>query len=284
MVSVGIGGYDLLRLDPQNDVPVLSGLAKGGSAVVDLVTGADDGVAADLQEIAGDITDLGGNVLQAMADPVGWLINTGLTFLVDVIQPLDDLLGLVTGNPERMDAEILQWEQVAGQLDPIAEEVLRAASEGLTSWSGEAADAARERLGRFAEGVASLADDVRKLVAVMRIAKVLMEAAQAFVVALIATFVEWLVFTWLAAMVASGPTAGGSTAAAAAATELEAGVALSRGVQFVDRVASVLERIGTVVERIAHRPANPVVRTAPRHGLGEERLDGARNPRTWVTP
>ena len=281
--TVDVGGHEVVRFDPNADIPVypsVVNLAKNWDLV--LAPGREDW--ADLEGIGESVADIAGNALLFAFDPLNYLICAGLTFLIDVVQPLEDLLGLVTGNPERMDAEIEQWQQVAEQLEPIAEEILQAASEGLISWSGKAADAAKERLGEFAEGVASLADDVKKLIAVMRIAKVLMEAAQAFVIALMATLVEWLIFTWLAAMAAAVPTAGGSTAAAAAATELEAGVALSRGVQFVDKVAIILERLGTVVERIAPRLANPVMENAPRAALGKELLNVAKNPRTWVTP
>lgn len=250
--AVRAGNVDLLRLDPSKDLP------GGAAAIPGIATsaaklGAGDADWGELASIAGNAADLGLNVMVYAADPLNYLITAGLTFLIDVVQPLEDLLGWVTGNPERMEAEIAKWDRVGNALAPLAQELREAAQEGLIGWKGKAADAARQRLIEFSEGMASVGNDVKQLQMIMSIAKTVMEVAQAFVIGLIATFVEWLVFTWTAALAAAAPTLGASTAAAGAATGVQGGVVATRATTFISRVVAILRRLRTVLYRMHPR-------------------------------
>jgi hypothetical protein len=249
--AVEVGGYDVLRVDPTQDVPLASDLVGAAHSASKLASG--DGDWTDLADIAGNVANLGLNVVTYAADPLNYLISAGLTFLIDVVQPLEDLLGLVTGNPERMDGEIAKWERVANALEPLAKDIRSATDNNLVGWEGKTAEAAKKRLHDFADGVAGLADDVKQVQMVMTIAKTLMGIAQAFVIGLLATFVEWLVFTWVPALAAAAPTFGASTAAAGAATTAEAASVTARAVSFIDRVVMLLRRLRTVLYRIHPR-------------------------------
>jgi hypothetical protein len=250
--AVNVGPVDVLRFDPVNDLPpglnTLGALAVGGAKLKN-----GDAEWSDLLSIAGSAADTGLNVLVYAADPLNFLISAGLTFLIDVVQPLDDLLGLVTGNPERMEGESAKWERVATALDPLAQELRDIAEKGLVGWEGKAAAEAKARLLEFAEGMGDLANDIAKLQMIMNIAKMLMEIAQAFLIGVMATFVEWLVYTWTAALAAAGPTLGGSTAAAGAATGIEGALVSSRAATFITRIVELLKRLRTVLGRIHGR-------------------------------
>jgi hypothetical protein len=290
--SVSVGGVDLLRFDPVKDIPGLSGLTQAISAGAKWAAGDSDW--AELYNIAGSVGDLGVNVITYIADPLNFLISAGLTFLIDVVQPLEDLLGLVTGNAERMEGEIAKWERVGNALEPLAEEIKKAGEEGLAGWQGLAADKAKQRIAEFAEGVAGIANDVKQLVMIMNIAKLVMEIAQAFIIGLISTFVEWLVFTWTAALAAAVPTAGASTAAAAAATTAQAATTMSRGVAFVTRVVGILRRLRAVLMRMHPRIMRRVQasfqnrvngRFAPGwQGPGTALRNSLTDWRTWTGP
>jgi hypothetical protein len=246
--SVRVGGVDVLRVDPFKDLPGgLSGGSGGFSSGWKMLQG--DAEWDELFAIGGGLADLGLNVAVYFADPLNFLISAGLTFLIDVVQPLEDLLGLVTGNPERMDGEIAKWDRVANALEPLAKEVREAAEQGLIGWEGKAASEAKARLIEFAEGVGSVGNDVKQLMYIMSLAKTLMEVAQAFIIGLIATFVEWLVWTWTAALAAAVPTAGASTAAAGAATGVQGALVSSRAAAFITRVVNILKRLRTVLFR-----------------------------------
>ncbi|GIF71500.1 hypothetical protein [Asanoa siamensis] len=290
--SVSVGGYDVLRLDPVKDFAGVTGLPQAVSAGAKMVNG--DGDWGELFNIAGSAGDLGINVAMYAVDPLNALLSAGLSFLIDVVQPLEDLLGLVTGNPERMEGEIAKWERVGNALEPLAKEILEATREGLVGWQGEAADAARARLEEFAGGVAGIQGDVQQLVFILNTAKLLMDVAQAFVIGLIATFVEWMIMTWLPALAAAVPTAGASTAAAAAATTAQGAIVTTRGVTFIQKVAQIIIRLRGVLYRMHPRIMRRVqasfqLRVNGRFasgwvGSGTALRQSATDFRTWMGP
>lgn len=249
-VSVGVGDVDILRFDPSKDVPVFS--SSGGAAYEAYQKYQEEGDWGELNNIAAATADLGLNAAGYLADPLNFLIGAGLGFLIDVIQPLEDALGLVTGNPERMEGEIAKWERVEKALQPLSEEIRSAANDGLVTWEGKAADAAKTRINLFADGVAATGNEVKQIVFVLNIAKTVMDIAQSFVLSLIATFIEWLVYTWVPALAAAPATFGGSTAAAGAATGVQTGVVSSRLSAFVTRVVNILKRLRLALTRM-HR-------------------------------
>jgi hypothetical protein len=212
----------------------------------------------ELTNIGASLGEIGLTGVAFAMDPMNFLISAGLGFLIDVIQPLDDLIGLVTGNAERMEGEIAKWERVGNALEPLSEEVRAAADKGLITWNGKAGDAAKNRLGEFADGVAGVAADVKLVTRVMDMAKMIAEALREFIVSLVATFVQWLVVTWLAALAAAPVTAGASTAAAGATTAAQTAVTLSRGVRMMDKVAKVYKRVGTVLKKVNSRSLDRV--------------------------
>jgi hypothetical protein len=289
----GVSGHDILRFDWKSDIPLVSTVLTTGYSLGQNIS---DGEWPDIWALADSAADITGNVLLFALDPFNYLICAGLTFLVDVVQPLEDLLGLVTGNPERMDEEISKWQTVLDELGPTSEQIRQAANSGLLSWKGDTAEAAKTRLSAFADGVASLANHIDQLIAIMKIAKAIMEAAQAFVIALIATFIEWLVFTWTAAIATAEVTLGASTVTATAATELKIVGVLERGVRFVDRIVLLLERIADIMAKIMPKAMEEAAKgfriqpgwaassVAPAfRSVGAKFLETGLTPQTWTT-
>jgi hypothetical protein len=247
-ISFSPDGFDIIRFDPSKDIPVIS--SGPISAYEAYKKYQEEGDWAELTNIAAAAADLGINVVTYMADPLNFLIGAGLVFLIDVIQPLEDALGLVTGNPERMETEVSKWERIEKALKPLADEIRASANEGLISWEGKAAEAAKTRINLFADGVEAAGNEVKQIVSILNIAKTVMDIAQAFVISLMATFVEWLVWTWTPALAAAGPTFGASTAAAGAATTAQAGIVMSRLSAFLTKVVMILRRLRRVLYRM----------------------------------
>lgn len=226
-----------IRFDPSKDIPVLSNVIGGGQSALDMADGA---TGKELGSIGGNVLAIAAAVPAYKADPLNFLINAGLSFLIDVIQPLEDALGYVTGNTEKMDAKIHDWERVTNALGPLSEEIRSAANDGLLDWEGKAADAAKKRINSFADGVDGLSGDTGTLTTLFALAKVLMEAAKATVIAIISMFVEWLIFTWIPALAAAPVTFGASTAAAGTATGIRASMVATKVGRFIQKVAKVL--------------------------------------------
>src|SRR5262249_4253297 len=152
------GGYDVLRVDPVNDVPMAGSIAT-------LLSG--EGERAEVTALAENVVTLGLNAVTYLADPLNFLINAGLGFLIDVVQPLDDILGWGTRNTGGMDDAIGRWERRVAALRPPAEEIRDASDQGLIGWIGAASEVAKGRLSDFADGVASLSNDVNQLAKIM---------------------------------------------------------------------------------------------------------------------
>ena len=291
--SVTVGGYEVLRLDPLNDPPLVGDGVGIRQSAARMISGEGDW--GELTDIGANVADLALNGVIYGADPLNYLLSAGLGFLIDVVQPLQDLLGLVTGNGERMGAEISKWERVGRALGPPADEIRQAADEGLVGWQGQAAEAAKQRLHGFADGVSSLTNDVDQLVMIMSLAKTLMETAEQLVISLIATFIEWLIFTWVPALAAAAPTFGASTAAAGAATSVEAVTTTTRAVSFIERVMMILKRLKAIVHQMHPRMMKRVQAAFQLRGADGRFAKGwvssphalgstARDWRTWAQP
>ncbi|GIG66683.1 hypothetical protein [Phytomonospora endophytica] len=216
-------------------------------AATNMYDGAVDG---DIKALTMGVAEFGGNAVAFAGDPVNWLLSAGLAFLIDVIQPLEDALSLVTGNYERMGEFTGRWNRIGAALVPLGEAVRQAAADGLIGWEGKDADAAKARLEEFGEAIEASGGEAVKVSSLLNILASLMSAAQQIIIGLIAQFVEWLIITWTAALAAAGVTFGGSTAGAATVTTLHATTNCSRAVRIIDRVVEFLNRIGRVLREV----------------------------------
>ncbi|MGH3490564.1 MAG: hypothetical protein ACRDP8_21965 [Actinopolymorphaceae bacterium] len=205
---------------------------------------------SEVASVGGSVAGMAGSVMAIGADPLNWLISQGLGFLIDWIQPLQDAIGYVTGNPERMDEEMKKWARVQAALVPLAGEVRDAANAGLVTWEGEAAGAAKTKLNDFSDGVLGIANDVSLIQTIMSISKMLMELAYNFVLGLIAEFIEWLIMVWIPALASAPVTFGASTAAAGTATAVRAASTSSRAVRFIARVNKILFKLKNILYKL----------------------------------
>jgi len=247
--SLSAGDRPLLGFDPKTDVPFVSTFASDcWSALVDIAHGESGGKLALDDVLAGADGIL--PIISIIGDPFNYLITCGLAFLINLVRPLKEVLDLVTGDPDAIQQDIDTWTGIAKALEALALAAGTGAAEHLIGWQGDAAEAAAASLGRFVQGLKDTALEIGRLTAELGTVKALMLGAQAAIESLLATFVEWLVFTWLAALAAEVPTAGSSTAVAATASEAEAAVATSRGVQIMDRLATALGKVVRGLEKI----------------------------------
>lgn len=229
----------------------------------------------EISDIYAGAADLLGNAVSYAIDPLNWLISAGLTFLIDFIQPLEDLLSLFTGNAERIEAYAGKWKQLGEALVPLGEAVRQAATDELIEWKGRDAEAAKARLISFSEGIKATAGEAASIAGLLTLFSKIMAAAQQIIIGIIATLVEWMIIEWTAAMAASVPTMGASVAAAGTATTVQATAATSRAVRIVDKVISLLNRIRALLGKIL--PA------ALKRNVGESVIKFSGASATWST-
>lgn len=90
---------------------------------------------------------------------IGTAISVGVPLLVEWLQPLKDLFGLLTGNPDRLRTSKSMWEALADRVEPIGVSLEARARELGEVWRDEAETAAEYRLyegGQMAQVVAKL--------------------------------------------------------------------------------------------------------------------------------
>ena len=229
-----------VKFDPGKDIPLAEPAIKIGSSITE----------GQWNDVTGSLTELGIHGVAIGIDPLGWLIGAGLGFLVDVVQPLEDALGLVTGNGERLGADADKWAEAGQDLAKLATEIQKATDAELAQWSGTAGAAAHKRLTEFAQGVNQVAGEVTNLKRFLDVSKSLMDVAQGVVLGIIAQFVEWLIITWLTAQAAAPATLGASEAAAVGATAAESAVAVSRVTRFINQVRQIMQRLIQLLRRV----------------------------------
>lgn len=210
---------------------------------------------AAVSDIEGFVTGL--PIMGAVADPLHTLLTFGLGFLVDLIKPLDDALKLVTGDEDELKKAAEAFTKIAKDLKGLASEFATTVDTGTQSWQGASATASRERLTEFAVGIQETGFEAESIVALLEGSKALMKAAYDVVMGLIASLIEWLVITWLAAQAAAVPTLGASEVAAAGATVVQVGVTTTRVAGIVQKVTTVLQKISRVFKILAGKLAGP---------------------------
>ena len=218
-----------------------------GEAMKNAYTGVTEGEMSDIFAAGADFI---ANAASFEIDPLNWLISAGLTFLIDFVQPLEDLLSLFTGNAERIEGYAKTWEQLGAALSPLADATQQAAADGLVEWEGKDAEAAKARLIDFGWGIRATGREASAIAGLLTLFSKIMAAAQQIIIGIMATLIEWMIIEWAAAMAAAGPTMGASVAAAGTATAVQATNATSRAVRIVDQVVSLLSRIGALLSKI----------------------------------
>lgn len=96
---------------------------------------------------------------------VSTLVSVGLTFVTEVFQPIQDLFGMLTGNPDRIRVSRDMWVALQEGITPVGDDLMGLSDKLGEVWQDDGADAARARLlegndviqvaGALAMGVAS---------------------------------------------------------------------------------------------------------------------------------
>jgi hypothetical protein len=220
------------------------------SSMSDSFSGALQGQHGDIVQIGVDITQLAGDVGHFLYDPAGFVIEAGLAFLIDFIQPLEDLIGLATGNAERMEHEINKWNTVRQAMGPLSDEVRNVANETLASWLGEASETGKIRIHELAIAIDNIDHAMANLTTIMELAKALAETLHDALISLLADFIKPVVYYWIAAIAAAGPTFGASTAGAASYTTVQYAFTVVKFGQRMQQATTVAGRIFQVCDAI----------------------------------
>ncbi|HEY7593477.1 MAG TPA: hypothetical protein VH969_10015 [Actinophytocola sp.] len=225
-------------------LPVVGGLVSAGIAL----DGGDlRGTAAASAAFIQSCKDTASGIA---TDPLGWLIGQGLNFLITVVQPLQDLIHFVSGDGPALLNAAGNFNKIGQGLEQYAGKFLQTAEDALKTWTGEAKEAAKARLERFATGIQGTAGQSGDVAQLLQISSMIMTVIEDFIKALLTEFVEWLILIWIPAIAAAAPTFGGSIAAAWSGTFAKGATTTAKATKQVSKLQKLLNMLKDLLEKL----------------------------------
>lgn len=233
-------------------VPGAKQAIKGYDTVTNIWQGMpEDPDAADIMLHAGGvITDAAGFTAEcameagmAVLDPVGWLVDNGISIVLHLVTPLQDLLHMVSGDGPALSDASDDFAAIGNGLVEYAGEFVRVADETLADWEGAASDAARNALADFAKGIEGVATSAGGVAQILKMSSMIMTVVEEVIKAIITEFVTWLIWIWVPALASSVVSFGSSVAAAMSASVAKAASTFSRVTSKMGKLGKLLEKI-----------------------------------------
>lgn len=183
-------------------------------------------------------------------DPLGWLIGQGLNFLITVVQPLQDLIHFVSGDGPALANAASNFNKIGQGLAQYAEKFVKTMDEQLKDWGGDAKEAAKARMERFATGIGGTAGQSGDIAQLLQISSMVMTVIEEFIKALLTEFVEWLILIWIPAIAAAAPTFGGSIATAWTGTFAKGATTTAKATKQVSKLQKILNMLKDLLAKL----------------------------------
>lgn len=211
----------------------------------------------NIEMAAAAAAELGMQAVGFFTDPIGALVSNGLDFLIAVIQPLEDILGFVTGNPDRLQNAIERWSNIQQACFSLAQEVQHVADAGLGEWDDEASVIAKQRISELADAIGGIGVKSGTCQHWLGVAQLLAQTLQEVIKSIISNFISQLIVTWLAAIAAAAFTFGASTAAATSWTALMSARNIAQGTKTMKAGMNISKMLMEAVRNISTDLAKP---------------------------
>lgn len=124
-----------------------------GESIADVVIAIQNGEWVDAS-LAGFMTGLEG--VGAFLDPIGTIASTGISWIMEAVEPLREFLDDIAGDADILTAHASTWNNMAVELLAVKDELDAYVDADIATWSGEAAGAYRERMDFNVEGLDGL--------------------------------------------------------------------------------------------------------------------------------
>ncbi|MCC3763885.1 hypothetical protein K3N28_12505 [Glycomyces sp. TRM65418] len=230
--------------------PVVGGVARAVYGAIE----ADDAAGA-ITAVAGEVQGLAMEALFALRDPIYALAEAGLTIVLELVEPFNDVLEMVSGDPQEMARQGEVWGQVAAALEALSGETGQTVASKLTGWQGKDADAAYEQLYAVEAAIMATSHEALTIQTLLGWAQAAAEAVYGCIKSILAELVAWLITRGLIALANSAWSFGASVA-----TFLLSAVAKSFAMftRVMDRFKKVVKIFGGLsdfmIERLKRNP------------------------------
>ncbi len=236
LVSTGSGG-DQVTLG----IPIYNDLASCAKNLADGRLGFGDFTS---------VLDVGLGILNTALNPIGALVKAPLDFLlqwiVQNVEPLDEALNGLLGDPHSIEQTAKAWVDAAQEISESANRYV-ASLPGIDSWTGPAADAYREAVRgihlTFSEAASSAAD----VSGFVGLAGGLVAAFRAFIWDMLVTFLSEVITAALVALASAVPSFGASIAAFTG--WFSARMAMIAG-RFSKTLSKLLTKLGDLAQKL----------------------------------
>lgn len=229
-------------------VPVLGQANNVTSSIWSMAAGDTDIVNGSLQVLAsvGDLANFAGSTV---TDPLGALFGALVDVLVPLVQPLEDMIHQVSGDPNGMRDAADKWGAIS-EADGALSEALAETLTPLADWIGSDGDAARARIDDMAAGLFGLAKQCSDVQQILGIAQVLAEAIKEAIKWLLAKLIEFLVIKVVPQLAAASVTFGATAGTAMLTASVETARTTVEGVGFVQRIIGAMTELGQLIVKI----------------------------------
>lgn len=233
-------GY--VRRVGEGSVPLVKGTYGLADDIVKAVQG-DSALGEASAAIAMDVGMMAAGALMAIKDPFYALADVGLTMVLELVQPLDDLLEMVSGDPQEMERLQRVWGQVQTALEALSDEAREAVDTKIPGWSGDAAEAARGHLSALQASIWAMAQEAHGIQELLGWAKVVAEAIYAVIKSILSELVAWLIMRGLVALASSAWSFGASIAQFMLEGAIRAQQAVSRAIEKFQQAAGIFSKL-----------------------------------------
>jgi uncharacterized protein YukE len=139
------------------------------------------------------VVGAGLDALAFVSDPVGALLQYGVAWLIEHVEPLREALDWLAGDPAQITAHAQTWRNVASSLADSATDLTAAVRADVADWQGSAATAYRTWATHQQQAIAGLARGADTVATITEAAGFLIAAVRLMVRDAIATLVSRLI-------------------------------------------------------------------------------------------
>ncbi|SFP32563.1 RHS repeat-associated core domain-containing protein [Amycolatopsis arida] len=280
-----------LVAQPRSQTTAVTGIGIAESAA-DLANGVADG---SWVEAGLGVVGVGLEVLSMVIDPIGTLLQYGVSWLIEHVQPLKEALDWLAGDPPVIQSFSETWANVAAEVNTVAGDLANEVDAGTSGWRGDAADAYRQAGAEQADalaGAATLADGISTGVMIMgTVVAAVRELVRDLVAELVGKLITWAL--------EAAATLGFATPAIAVQATAAITKAVNRISEFIrkllktisnvtPRIRKIVDKLGEIIKKLAKlaRRAGGGGGTTPSAAPSGPKVDAptVRTPDGGTTP
>ncbi|MFG3342548.1 hypothetical protein [Glycomyces sp. NPDC048151] len=170
--------------------------------------------------------------------------------MLALVEPLDDMIQMVSGDPDEMARSEERWGQIATAYSAFGEEIGASVESDIPTWAGQDADAARDQIAALGAIVQGVSTDAQKVQSLLAWARTLAETIYAVIKSILAELVSWLLTNGLVALALSPATFGSSVAGFVVRASIKGSMMFTKALSKLQKAFNIFGKIGKALFKI----------------------------------